>query len=189
MQMNAYPFRPPGADRARPQGRVRVQQRFGVVEGRVRRDAAVARRAATACTRSQRRSDDVDAQRSSELRRHAVDLSSAAGERTRRGRPEVTWHSSAVRTICATNADDHDRVRRTRPARSASRSATRSRIHDTEPPLLGRSTRGCSSSSFHISHRRGAACWAGRVIASGGRTPSCSTATSPSTISARAGAG
>jgi hypothetical protein len=39
MSMQAYPFRPPGGDRPRPQGRVLVQQRFGVVEERVRRDA------------------------------------------------------------------------------------------------------------------------------------------------------
>ena len=48
MTMHGISLPSAGRDRARPQGCVRVQQRLGVVEGRVRRDARDRRRPATA---------------------------------------------------------------------------------------------------------------------------------------------
>ena len=89
--------------RARSQGCVRVQQRLGVVEGRVRRDARSRRRAATAAMRSPAGTHAVRAQRSREFRRHAVGVSAAAGGRTRQAGPRARSGAARCRTIwCGT---------------------------------------------------------------------------------------
>ena len=77
--MRAYPVPSAGGDRARSQGHLPVQQRLGVVEGRVRRAAEVEgdrRRHATASTAATCTLDA--AQRPGELRRHALGVSAAA---------------------------------------------------------------------------------------------------------------